>query len=107
MANLTKFYCNVCNMEFQTEEEALNCELKNAKPKPPAFNQGDRVIIKNSYFPQGQIALVSKFCYTKPKHLGRKPHILLYLLILPRTEGDKLYSVTTATEEELSKASSA
>ncbi|MCX6744604.1 MAG: hypothetical protein NTX82_03710 [Candidatus Parcubacteria bacterium] len=107
MAFLNKFYCNVCGMEFQTEQEALNCEFKNAKPKPPAFNQGDKVIIKNSYFPQKQIALVSKFCYTKPNQLGRKPHALLYLLILPRIEADKIHSVTTATEEELSKASSA
>ena len=96
MSQKAKFYCAICQAEYNTENEAFSCESKNGPPQKPNFKIREKVYINNSYFPRGQIAIVMNFGYCKPNQLGRKPHQLLYLLILPN------YCKTTAIETELS-----
>jgi len=85
------FRCAICGMEYDNEEKAFQCETNNGPAPARKFRCGNRVIIKKSQ----QLAMVINYCYCKPNQPGRKPHQLLYLLILPSK------ARTTATEEDL------
>jgi len=87
-------------MEYDNEDKAFQCETIGNIPHK--FKCGDRVFIKKGqFFKADQYAMVINFCYCKPNQPGRKPHQLLYLLILPSK------ARTTASEEELTKVTSA
>lgn len=98
MARPEKHYCPVCQKGYQNPLDALQCAEKYGYPAKPQYAKGQIVIIKNEYFKR-QKAKIIDFAYSKPGCLGKNPHTLTYLLILPSQDG--ILSLTTALEKEI------
>jgi len=96
-----KFKCQVCQEEYASSLEALNCPEKHGYPRNK-FSAGQVVIVTEG-INKGLIGEIKSISFAKPENTTRPVHSPLYLIKVEKIESGNspLPNFTTAREGEI------